>query len=97
MSDLFAKKKQFFSYFCHLRLYIFIYSSFVPMKMSHLENSTTVINLDIFITGDIRRGTGGRWGEIENDSLKFQLAGGLKTRDRCERMRQRSRLSLSGC
>lgn len=66
--------------------------------MSHLENSTTVINLDIFITRDIRRGWGGGGvEEIENDSLKFQLAGGLKTRDRCERMRQRSRLSLSGC
>lgn len=54
------------------------------MKMSHLENSTTVINLDIFITGVITRGGGG--GGIENDSLKFQFAGGLKTRDRCERM-----------
>lgn len=57
------------------------------MKMSHLENSTTVINLDIFITRVIRRGGGvGGGGVIENDSFKFQFAGGLKTRDRCERM-----------
>lgn len=29
------------------------------MNMSHLENSTTVINLDIFITRVIRGGGGG--------------------------------------
>lgn len=55
------------------------------MKMSHLEKSTTVINLDIFITRVIRKGGGGRRG-VENDSLKFQFTGVLKTRDRCERM-----------
>lgn len=49
------------------------------MKMSHLKNSTTVINVDIFISRVIQRGG-------EADSLKFQCAGGLKTRDRCERM-----------
>lgn len=53
------------------------------------NNLPTVIYQDIFQTteGSFREGWwGGGGGLIENDSLKFQFTGGLKTRDRCERM-----------